>query len=192
VRHIVLLSFLLLLPPNAAADPLTFSNVLAVQLDAHDDTHSVTTDLFSTPNAVLTNGTIVSFFIDVAGPPVGDALRLSYEQRGQLLALQEYAIPVFGTVYPPFTLVTGLDFPTFYHPVPVTLTVDLLQSSPDFVIPSGPLAGQAVDSYTYTFSVVQPVPEPSSLVLLTTGIAGMAVALRRRWRKAAPPPSPTT
>jgi hypothetical protein len=175
---------LTLVAADALAEPLTFGNVLAVQPSPDDVTTSITTDLFATPEAILTNGTHVSFFIDVAGAlgdGSSDTLRLSYVQAGRPLAVQEYAIPVFGTVAPPFTLVTGLDFPILYHAVPFTLTVDLLRSNPDFVVPSGPLAGRRMDSHAYTFSVVQPVPEPASLLLIGTGLLGAAGA--RRWRR---------
>jgi hypothetical protein len=65
-------------------------------------------------------------------------------------------------------------------PVPATLTIDLLNSAPDFVIPAGPDQGRLVDSFTYSFSTLAPVPEPSTLLLLGTGAA--CVALRRHRR----------
>jgi len=181
-----LAAFTLLTPSSGRADPLTFANVRASQLDPLDVTHSFLTDLFAMPGAVLTLGTHVTLFIDIAGvlpPSATDALRLTYRQPGGVgTVVQEYGIPVFGDVLPPLTLVTGLDFPVFYHPVPVELTVDLLGSSPDYAIPGGPLAGQLVDSYTFSFSVVQPVPEPATVVLLATGVAALGIrgAQRRR------------
>ena len=181
-----LATFTLLTPSFGRADPLTFANVRAFQLDPLDVTHSFSTDLFAMPGAVLTRGTIVTLFIDVAGilpPGATDALRLTYQQPGGVgTVVQEYGIPVFGDVLPPFTLVTGLNFPVFYHPVPVELTVDLLGSSPDYVIPGGPMAGQLVDSYTFSFSVVQPVPEPATVVLVATGVTALGIRGARRRR----------
>jgi hypothetical protein len=178
---------LLILPviaaENARADPLTFSNVRAIQTSLSNPGVSVSTDLFANPGATLMNGTHVSIFIDVAGTlPAGttNILRLTYVQAGSATVVQEYSIPVFGTVDPPFTLVTGMTFPAYYHAVPISLTVDILGSSPDFIIPGGPNAGQHVNSYTYTFNVVQPVPEPATLILLSTGIAGFIARTRRR------------
>jgi hypothetical protein len=64
--------------------------------------------------------------------------------------------------------------------IPTTLTVELLGSSPDFVIPSGPLAGQPVDSYTYSFLVQTAVPEPSTwMLVLSGGIAALFPRARR-------------
>jgi hypothetical protein len=65
-------------------------------------------------------------------------------------------------------------------PVPTTLRVELLDSDPDFVIPGGPNQGQLVDSYTYSFNTLAPVPEPSTLALLITG---GAAAMTRRGRR---------
>jgi hypothetical protein len=186
-----LATLIILLAAHAIqADPLTFSNVRAVQLSPNDHTTNVTTDLFANPGASLTNGTTVSFFIDVAGtlqPGATDTLRLTLVLADGSTVVNDFSIPVFGTGVPPFTLVTGFDFPTYYQAVPLTLTVDLLNSNPDFVIPSGMNAGQSVNSYTYTFSVVQPVPEPATILLLATGLGGVMVNVRdrRRGRKLA-------
>ena len=169
--------------PAAQGDPLTFSNVRAVQ--SLPNNNAVTTDLFASPGALLTNGTRVTFLIDVAGtlpPGVTDTLRLTFGLPAGLTVISDYSIPVFGTVYPPLTIVAGFDFPTFYQPVPLTLTVDLLNSNPDFTVPGGPNAGQRVNSYTYTFSVVQPVPEPATVFLLTVGLGGVMASARSRRR----------
>jgi hypothetical protein len=79
-----------------------------------------------------------------------------------------------------YAYVFGLAFLILYHPVPMSVTIDLLDSAPDFIIPSGPRAGEAVDSYTYTFSVVQPAPEPATMLLLVSGLGAGAVDRRRR------------
>lgn len=80
----------------------------------------------------------------------------------------------------PTVVIGGMDFPILYRAVPMTLTLDLLGSSPDFRIPSGPNAGQLVNGHT--FNVVQPVPEPTSMLLLARGL-GMLYARRLRNQK---------
>jgi len=183
VAMVVLLS-----ATDARADSLTFSNVIAVQLSPDDPTKNINTDLFANPGAILTNGRQVSFFINVAGTlQVGatDTLRVTVGLPDGATLVREISIPVFGSGYPPFTVGPTFNFPTYYEPVPLTLTVDLLNSDSDFVIPSGPNAGQRVNSYTYTFSVVQPVPEPATVLLLATGLGGVMAAARGRRHKRA-------
>ena len=60
----------------------------------------------------------------------------------------------------------------------MSVTIDILRSSPDFAIPGGPRKGKLVDSFTYDFSVVQPIPEPSTLLLCGLGLG--AATLGRR------------
>lgn len=172
----------------AKADGLFFSNVkLAVGI-------SPNLDLFANQGIVITSpgnpSNIATISIAVLGtlPAGGDTLRLT------VIATNENGTFVITNPNPASlnipidisnvntTLVTGFEFPTSFQGTTITLTVDLLNSSPDFIIPSGPNAGQAVNSFTYTFTVVEPVPEPATLVLLTTGIAGLGVSTYRRYR----------
>ena len=162
---------------TARADPLRFDNVRIFEAGG-------LVGLFDTPGRVFTldenRNNVLTFFIDLAGtlpPGQTDVLRLTFRAADGETLVQEFGVPVFGTTLPPLTLVTGRPFPTSYAPLPFDLTVDLLNSAPDFVIPSGLTAGSSVDSYTYSFSTVSPVPEPATWLLLGSGLA---MLLRRR------------
>ena len=160
------------------ADPLFFSNVSAVQ---NNGTTQV--DLFSNPGATLI-GPQITFLVDITGmlpPGTTDTLLVSYSEAGSSPIVQSFQIPLFGSVQPPFTLVFSVTSLTAsFAGTPATLTLDLLNSNPDFIIPSGANAGQGVNSYTYSFSVSQPVPEPASLMLLGAGLTGLYARARRR------------
>lgn len=163
---------------TAKADPLFFSNVVAFQ---NNDTTQV--DLFSSPGTTLF-GANLTFRVDITGilqAGAGDSLVITYSELGSLPIVQTFEIPLFGSVPPPLTLVFSFFSPgANFQGVPATLTVDLLNSSPDFIIPSGSNQGQRVNSYTYSFNVAQPVPEPVTLFALGGGLAALAVRLRRR------------
>ena len=159
------------------ADPLVFSNVTAFQ---NNDTTQV--DLFHNPGTTLL-GTNLTFSVDISGTlSMGavDILRITYHELGSSPIVQEFQIPLFGTVNPPFTLIFSIVSPGS-NPLgmPATLTVDLLNSAPDFLIPGGPLQGQTVDSYTYSFNV-QPVPEPATMLALASGFVALGLRTRRR------------
>lgn len=158
----------------AQADPLTFSNVTALQ-----DNGFTSINLFNNPGATLT-GTQLTFTIDLAGtlPPAGtDTLSVTFQDSQGGSVVQLFDIPIFGTVNPPLTLQVLINVPTFsYAALPATLTVNLLNSNPDFVVPT---TQNSVDSFTYSFNVVQPVPEPASLVLLGSGVSSLWFTLRR-------------
>ena len=163
---------------TAKADPLVFSNVSALQ-----NSGFVSVNLMSNPNTVLF-GPQISFTVDVSGtlPPMGtDTLRITYIEQGSAPIVQSVQIPFFG-LNPPFQVLFTINSPgANAFGIPATLTVDLLNSSPDFVIPSGPNAGQAVNSFTYSFVVATNVPEPATMTLAATGIVfGLCTVRRRR------------
>jgi hypothetical protein len=163
---------------TAMADPLVFSNVTAFQ---NNDTVQV--DLFSNPGTTLI-GTTLTFSVDIAGTlamGAGDILRITYTELGSSPIVQEFQIPLFGSVNPPFTLIFSIISPGS-NPlgVPATLTIDLLNSTPDFMMPGGPNQGQLVNSFTYSFNVAEPVPEPATMLALASGIAALGFRVRRR------------
>lgn len=164
--------------PAAKADPLTFSNVVALQNNA-----ATRVDLFSNPGTTVL-GPQISFLVDITGTlPAGvtNTLLITYIEAGGTPITQTFLIPAFGTIQPPFTqLFTITSSSASFQGVMATLTIDIVGSSPDFVIPGGPNAGNSVDSYTYTFNVATPVPEPNSLVLLGVGLCVVCGKISRR------------
>jgi len=172
----------------AKADGLLFSDV---RLHLLGTTPPAGIDLFANQGIVITspmNIAIVSIPVLGTLPAGGDTLRLTViatNENGTFVLTNpnpaSLNIPI-NLLNVNGTQVTGFTLPPSFQGTTITLTVDLLNTSPDFIIPSGPNAGQAVDSFTYTFTVVEPVPEPATLVLLTTGIAGIGVNRYRRYR----------
>ncbi len=180
-KILVLVSVLMLFgltERTATADPLVFSNVSVFQ---NNDTTTV--DLFSNPGTTLL-GSNLTFSIDLTGAlGMGaiDTLRITYSELGRSPVVQDFQIPLFGTVQPPFTLLFSVFSPgSNLLGVPATLTIDLLNSFPDFIIPGGPNQGQAVNAYNYSFNVAQPVPEPATLLVMASALAALGMRVRRR------------
>ena len=171
------LMFIGLANQTAAADPLVFSNVTAYQ---NNDTVQV--GLFSNSGITLL-GSNLTFSVDISGvlaPGAVDTLRITYTELGGSPVVQNFQIPLFGSVQPPFTLLFSFISPgTTPQGIPATLTIDLLNSTPDFVIPAGPNQGQTVNSYTYSFNV-RPIPEPATLFAMASGLAALGFRVRRR------------
>ena len=163
--------------PEAKADPLLFSNVVALQNQG-----ATQVNLFSNPGTTLL-GPQLTFLVDITGvlpPGVTNTLLVTYSEAGGAPITQTFLIPAFGSIQPPFTQLFTITSPgATVNGIMATLTIDIFGSAPDFVIPSGPNAGQRVDSYTFSFNVANPVPEPASMFLLGGGLAGIAARLRR-------------
>lgn len=165
------------------ADPLSFSNVVALQNNG-----STRVDLFSNSGTTLL-GPRLTFLVDITGtlPPTGaDTLLVTYSEVGRPPIIQSFQIPFFGIIPPPVTLVFSITpLGASFQGTPATLTLDLLSSSPDFTIPGGPGAGMQVNSFSYTFNVAEPVPEPATLSLFGAGITGLLAGHRKRRQKKA-------
>ena len=178
-KHVMIRILLLAIILGAAAtvsqaDPLTFSNVNVLQNGGN-----TSINLASNSGVTLT-GSQLTFTIDVAGslPPGGtDTLSVTFQDSQGGFVIQQIGIPVFGSVNPPFTLFVTINVPTLsFSPIPATLTVDLLNSNPDFVIPATQMPS---NSATFSFNVVQPVPEPATLTMLAGGISAFMFRYRK-------------
>ena len=164
---------------DTSADPLVFSNVVALQNGG-----ATQVDLFNNPGVTLL-GPNISFLVNISGtlPASGiDTLQITFTEAGMAPVVQTFNVPIFPGVPLPYSQIFSV---TFLNATTLgtaaTLRVDILGSSPDFVIPSGPQTNQVIDSYTYTFDGAQPVPEPASIFLLFTGLTSVvAVGKRRR------------
>lgn len=167
--------------PDTSADPLVFSNVVALQNGG-----ATQVDLFNNPGVTLL-GPNISFLVNIGGtlPASGiDTLQITFTEAGMAPVVQTFNVPIFPGVPLPYSQIFSVVFLNATTlGTPATLRVDILGSSPDFVIPSGPQTNQVIDSYTYTFNGAQPVPEPASIFLLFTGLTSVvAVGKRRRIR----------
>jgi hypothetical protein len=178
-KHVKIRILLLAIILGAAAtvshaDPLTFSNVNVLQ-----NSGNTSINLASNSGVTLT-GSQLTFTIDVTGslPPGGtDTLSVTFQDSQGGFVIQQIGIPVFGSVNPPFTLFVTINVPTLsFSPIPATLTVDLLNSNPDFVIPATQMPS---NSATFSFNVVQPVPEPATLTMLAGGISAFMFRYRK-------------
>ena len=180
--RLLFLALLIIAGANSIkADSLLFNNVVALQNNG-----ATRVDLFSSPGTTLI-GPQITFLVDITGnlnPSTTDTLLVSYSEAGGSPIIQSFQIPLFGTLQPPFTLLFSVtSLAASFAGTPATLTLDLLNSNPDFIIPGGANAGQRVDSYAYSFNVSKPVPEPATLTLLGTGFSAFLAAGRRRKRQ---------
>jgi hypothetical protein len=179
-KLLITLAFLLLISAgHAQADSLSFSNTRAIQNNGN-----TIIDLFANQGVVLT-GPQLDFAVDISGmlPANGsDTLRIVFIEAGQAPQVIQFNIPLLNSVPLPYTQLFSFTLQgTSAQPTNATLLIDILGNNTDFVLPGG--TGQLVDSYTYSFQVAQPVPEPATLAFAGLTIAGIITKYHGQSRK---------
>lgn len=138
-------------------------------------------DLGVNPGAVLTGQQSIFSDGSLRAVVTFDAI-LAGHQTGNLRATfqwpEGWPLPLSNLTqdanFPGADIVTfGLDFPIVYHPVPVTLTLS---------VPGGVIEGPS----SFTFSVVQPAPEPASVALCGAALVAAMLARRRMRARGSP------
>jgi len=176
MKILVILFVLSVSAASIKADPLTFTNVSAIQ------NGNQLVNLFSNPNPILFGSTI-TFVVDINGTlPAGgsDTLAITFrDSNNTVLSSQLVPIPLLGSIQPPVELNFSFSPPVMsFAGVPYTLTLDLLNSNPDFND-----AGIASNSYTYSFRAAQPVPEPTTLFVFGIGSSTLLFKQRKKIKK---------
>jgi len=175
---------------TARADPLTFHDTTFL-LSA---TGPIRVDLFANPGIVLATQNYLgrtipreSLIFGTNVDPHGtelftDTIQFTFHEEGAPPLRQSSTFTTSKDA--PRLGVAALFTPVRRtgQPVPATLTVELLNSAPDFVIPGGPNAGRSVDSFTYSFQVVSPTPEPATMGLFGFGAIVLLASKQRRRR----------
>ena len=159
---------------SAKADSVNFSNLVALQNNG-----ATRVDLLANPGVTLL-GPSVSFLVDINGvipPGTPSLLRITYTEAGGVPIVQTFSIPAFDSVPPPYSQFFTINSPGAASPgTSATLTITIIPSTSFSTI----LQPGHFITHTYTFNVSQPVPEPTSMLLLGSGVAGLLIKLRRR------------
>jgi len=174
MKLLIVLFVLIISAASIKADPLTFTNVVAIQ------NGNQTVDLFSNPNTILF-GPNITFTATINGSlPSGgsDPLAITFRDgNGNVINSQVVAIPLLGVIPPPVSVVFSFNAPTVsFAGTPYTLTLNLLNSTSDF-----PQAG--VDSYTFSFKAAQPVSEPTALLMFASASSSLLLLKKRKRTK---------
>jgi hypothetical protein len=178
---LTILLFVLFFNATAKANSVTFDlgSVTAFQYDSNGNV--VLVNLASNPGVILAPSTIdpitgsrfISFNFEVSpfNEPWFGVVRYDWNLNG--VASTTFNLNCQNGCSPQFIAGAGsfLEYSTpFYIPVPATLTISVINN-----------AGTTLGSANYTFQVAEPVPEPATVLLLSTGFGGL-LAVRKRFR----------
>lgn len=180
-RSLLLLPFLIIVPA-ATADPVTFDfgSVVALQNAGLTSVNLNTPNLLLAPTSIDTTSGVrslnVSFNLVVeSGQTWAGVVRYDWVLNG--VASTTFNNNCIGGCTSEFIHGAGsfLDYTTpFFTPVPASLTISVINN-----------AGEVLGSHSYSFSIAEPVPEPTTLLLFGSGLAMLsgfrsAIASRRR------------
>jgi PEP-CTERM motif len=170
---VVLVLACLVLSHSARADSLALGHVSALQANGF-----TSVDLFANPGITLSPSstspglkTSLTFrvpFSGNAGSVTFSAIVITSTLLGASSS-QTFLVPAGTYQSGTSVLFTFINPKGIWKPLPMTLTVALYQGK------------QLMGSDSYAFRFVEPVPEPATLFLFGTGLAG--VAMWRRFRK---------
>lgn len=180
-RSLLLLAFLIIVPA-VRADPVTFDfgSVVALQNGGSTSVNLNTPNLLLAPTSIDTLSGVrslnVSFNLIVdPGQTWAGFVRYDWVLNGVASTTFNNNCALGCTSEFIHGAGSFLDYTTpFFTPVPASLTISVVNN-----------AGEILGSQSYSFSIAEPVPEPTTLLLLGSGLGMLScfragIASRRR------------
>jgi hypothetical protein len=177
-KSLLLLSFLLIVPA-VKADPITFDfgSVTALQDAGFTSVNLNAPNLLLAPTSIDPTTGVRSLNVDFnitvdPGQTWTGVVRYDWVLNGVASTTFNTNCSAGCTSEVIHGAGSFLDYTTpFFSPTPVTLTMSVIND-----------AGQVLGSRTFEFNISEPVPEPTTLLLLGSGLAVLS-RFRRRWRQ---------